>query len=418
MSSVHIVQYGCRLNQYEGHALSSSLAENGFQVSELTKADYIVFNTCTVTDKADKQSLYEIRRAKRQNPDAKIIVTGCFATTDKEELEQLPEIDTVFPNNQKAGILDFLTQNNTPKEDPFSYSYQSRINKTRISLKVQDGCNRSCSYCKIPMARGPAVSRSMSTIVDEAKTRIHQGYNEIVLTGVNMGWYKNGGDDFSSLLQNLCDLDGDFHIRLSSIEPGSLRERFFKAVTHPKIAKFAHVPLQSGDDYILRQMKRGYNTKSYTQRILELKNAVPNLHIGTDIIAGFPGETEAHFKNTVDYLQAQEFSRLHVFPYSSRQGTSIERKVTSSSVLPVVNEKITERVKELRDLSLTLEQKFKAKTADYPVRAVVEQKHNKQVAVTENYIKVNLPGQEYKPGDYLTLSYDKDGNYLRSNKRT
>jgi threonylcarbamoyladenosine tRNA methylthiotransferase MtaB len=411
MKKVHLVQYGCRLNQAEGSSIVSALSTRNLVNSPLEEADFIVFNTCTVTDKADQQSLYEIRRAKRKNPDAKIIVTGCFASTDKEELSKLTEIDYIFGNSEKSGILDFIADKQEPSNRPFSYPYNFKINKSRVSIKIQDGCNRSCSYCKIPQARGKAISRAPDTILAEAKARIDQGYNELILTGVNMGWYRNESLDFSGILSNICDIKGNFHIRLSSIEPGSLRAAFFETFKHPKVAQFLHVPLQSGSDKILRAMKRGYNTKSFRERISKIRQENPLIHIGTDIIIGFPGETEIDFQETCDFVKMLKFSNIHIFPYSSRKNTSIEHKIRDKQIKPIDESVIHNRIKKLTQIKKELYLNYLQASAGSHFRAVVEKKRENYIAVTENYVKVQLPkNAKYKAGEYMSLMYNEQGD--------
>ena len=409
----HLVQYGCRLNQAEGSSLISSMPKKNIVSSALDEADYIIFNTCTVTNKADQQSLYEIRRAKRINPLAKIIVTGCFASTDKSKLSLLPEVDHIFDNNQKSGILDFIASNITPEANPFSYSFSNRVNKSRVSIKIQDGCNRNCSYCKIPQARGKAVSRPFQQVLNEAESRIKQGYNELILTGVNMGWYRTTDIDFSSLLQKICNLEGLFHVRLSSIEPGSLRNNFFEVFHHHKVAQFLHVPLQSGADKVLRAMKRGYTKQSFLDRIEKVKSQNPLIHLGTDIIVGFPGESTEDFEESCQYLQKLEFSNIHIFPYSSRNNTSIQKKIEEQEVIPVDKLIIRERVKKLQAIKADLYKSYLKKTASNYFKAVVEQKQDRFIAVTENYIKVPLPvDDDYLAGDYVRIQYNEQGKCL------
>lgn len=391
----------------------SSMPQKNIVNSTMDEADYIIFNTCTVTDKADQQSLYEIRRARRINPLAKIIVTGCFASTDQAKLSALPEIDHIFDNNQKSGILDFISSNITPASNPFSYSFKERINKSRVSIKIQDGCNRSCSYCKIPQARGKALSRPIIHVLSEAESRIKQGYNELILTGVNMGWYRAENIDFSSLLQKICNLNGLFHVRLSSIEPGSLRSHFFEIFHHHKVAQFLHVPLQSGADKVLRSMKRGYTTQSFLDRIEKLRSQNPLLHLGTDIIVGFPGESTEDFEESCEYIEKLQFSNIHIFPYSSRKNTSIERKIEEQEAVPVDKLIIRERVKKLQTIKAKLYKSYVAKSAGNYFRAVVEKKQDRFIAVTENYIKVALPtAYEFSSGDYIKIKYNDKGQCL------
>ena len=320
-----LIHFGCRLNQFESDGIKANLADHGHTLTQnLREADFVVINTCTVTNKADSKNRAAIRRAHRLNPQAKIIVTGCYATTDAEEIRKLPGVYRVIANDQKHRIAEALQGNEiTPKAaNRFFFSANHNF-KSRATLKIQDGCNKSCSYCKIPQARGPGVSRDFAETLDSARELIDAGFGELVLTGVNIGWYHDQGRSFYDLVESLLELPGNFHLRISSIEPGDVNERFAAFYQHPKMAHFLHIPLQSGSKFVLKIMRRGYTPENFMRRIEHVRRICPDIHIGTDVIVGFPAEGDREFKETLDFCRAAEFANIHIFPFSKRRNTPI-----------------------------------------------------------------------------------------------
>ena len=290
MKTFKICTLGCKVNQYEAQAIRERFLNHGFKEALAgKKADNYIINTCTVTANADKQSLALIRNCNRQNPKAKIIVTGCLAQKDSDSLRGLKGVDFIISKKFfTSGVTDFSGH-------------------TRAFLKIQDGCNNFCSYCKVPLVRGVSKSRPLEEIVREARQLVKNGFKEIVVTGICLGSY---GKDLSpkirlaQALKSLDDIDGLPRIRISSIEPNDVSAELIERIAGSgKICRHLHIPLQSGDDEILRRMHRHYNRLDYLKLIERLKVCMPDIAISTDVMVGFPGENEIHFKNTLDKVK-------------------------------------------------------------------------------------------------------------------
>lgn len=411
MSKASVVHFGCRLNQFESDGIKANLADHSHQLTEnLREADFVVINTCTVTNKADYKNRAAIRRAHRLNPSAKIIVTGCYATTDAEDLRALPGVYRVVSNDRKHQIASVIAgEENSVSGDRFFFSSNHDF-KSRATLKIQDGCNKSCSYCKIPQARGRGVSRDFAGTIESARELIAAGFGELVLTGVNIGWYDANGKNFPALVEALLALDGDFHLRISSIEPGDVDERFAKFYRHPKMARFLHIPLQSGSKFVLRTMRRGYTPANFLRRIEAVRRECPEIHIGTDVIVGFPAESEAEFQETLDFCRAADFANIHIFPFSKRRNTPIvdwltrhERSVKNNQAdgKPLYNEingdVIRERASRLSALKAEMAAAYEDRSRGHEFAAIVERIDGGEVHyLTENYLRGKMPVAQFK----------------------
>lgn len=407
-----VIHFGCRLNQFESDGIKANLADNSHALTDnLREADFVVINTCTVTNKADYKNRAAIRRAHRLNPLAKIVVTGCYATTDAEDLRSLPGVYRVVSNDQKhriAAMLNGNDSNETPN-DRFFFSANHDL-KSRATLKIQDGCNKSCSYCKIPQARGRGVSRAAEDTLASARELIAAGFGELVLTGVNIGWYEDNGINFHSLVESLLELPGDFHLRISSIEPGDVNERFAAFYQHPKMARFLHIPLQSGSKFVLRTMRRGYTPENFMRRLEHVRKVCPEVHIGTDVIVGFPAEGDAEFRETLDFSRAADFANIHIFPFSKRRNTPIvdwlerrqgQPKATVGGQTTAENRRlyreingavIRERSAELSTLKKELADNYIRRMEGIEFAAVAERIEGGLIHfLTENYLRGILP---------------------------
>ena len=432
---VHLVHFGCRLNAYESISLASGLESTGFSLTtEIKDADFVIINTCTVTNRADQKNRQAIRRAHRENPGAKIVVTGCYATTDATEIKKLPGVYSVVSNFQKAQIPDQIMGDSHRKsslregqpDGQFGYSLQNRKRHSRAYIKIQDGCNKSCSYCKIPLARGAGRSRDFQETLEEARELIQAGFREITLTGVNLGWYRSlEGKNFYDLLEGLLSLDGDFYIRISSIEPGDVNERLAELLTHPRSALFLHAPLQSGSKEILKAMRRGYTPSHYQKRIEYVKKRCPDIHLGTDVIIGFPGETDAHFQQTFDFCKQMEFANIHIFPYSPRKNTPIvnQLELAPNERKEVPKTRVKKRIELMEALKREMHAGYVKKTAGQTFRGIAlntkpgsnpkdepgRKPQDTLNLVTENYIKLSsrLNPELVQKGDLLRVSYDQ-----------
>lgn len=382
---------GCRLNQYESDGLSKSFEDLGLEtVSPDSHPDFIIVNTCTVTNKADSKNRNTIRNAIKSNPSSRVFVTGCYAETDREILENIPGVAGVFGNSEKSSlpykILGLLDNPGIyPPKDRFSYTDVLPVGHTRAYLKIQDGCNRVCSYCKIPSARGKGVSRRESDILDQVKFLQDSGVGEIVLTGVNLGWYKTetGEKGFIRLLEKILEVLEYSRLRISSLEPSDVNRPLSELLKHPRFCKFLHVPLQSGDSRILRKMKRSYSAETFRKRLELVREDHPQIFLGTDLIVGFPGETDLEFKNSLELIQALKIAKIHAFPYSPRKGTSAE------NFPDAIDGNIKkERVKICNELSQRSMDTYFLSQKGRTLEGIVEQDGR---ILTENYLHIHLP---------------------------
>jgi len=338
-ASLHTL--GCRLNQAETTILGEGLRKKGYEIVEFGQpTDLLVLNTCSVTADAERASRYVIRKTLKHSPQAFVAVTGCYAQTGAESLKRHAGVDLIVGNQYKLDLpayvpaADSLAKRSIPdvfhtrtigRED-FELPHYGTPASTRALLKIQDGCSAMCSFCIIPFARGHERSRKVTDIMREAESLIARGFREIVLTGVNIGQYQQSSYDFCGLLRELQLLGGLERLRISSIEPTTVTDELLDMMaSSTKICPYLHIPLQSGDDDVLSAMNRRHTVRAYTQIIERAAEAIPNIGLGTDLMVGFPGETEAAFRNTTNVAMDLPFSYLHIFSYSSRPGTAASK---------------------------------------------------------------------------------------------
>jgi len=402
---------GCKLNFSETSTIGRLLENDGFVKKKFDEiADVYVINTCSVTDNADKECRQLVRRIQRKAPEAMVVITGCYAQLKPNEIASIPGVDLVLGAAEKFNITEHLktiTKGDSTKicncdiEEVNIFSASQSINdRTRVFLKVQDGCDYNCSFCTIPMARGKSRSDSIDNILANVKTIAEQGVKEIVLTGINLGDFgtthqsstnesKENKENFYQLIQQLENSDGPSRYRISSIEPNLLSNEIIELVSDSK--KFMphfHIPLQSGSNKILGLMRRRYKSELYSEKVSLIKKLIPHCCIGVDVIVGFPGETETYFKETVNFLQALDISYLHVFTYSERVNTLAD---SMKPVVPIVTR--NERNKMLRNLSYQKMQYFTNQHVGN-TRDVLFETHNKNGMMegyTDNYIKITAP---------------------------
>jgi len=334
MKKVSFKTLGCRLNQYETDAMVTEFHNGGYEIVEFSDdADVCVINTCTVTNQSDQKSRNIISQAAGRNPDAVVVVAGCMVNNHKADLEKDSRITYVVDNEHKNNIFslvdahyrgEILHPDQLPS-DIFGYETVDRSLHTRTSIKVQDGCDNFCTFCIIPSVRGKAVSRNPIEIYENIRRVTANGFREIVITGVNIGLYDFGGLKFENLLENILEIPGDFRVRISSIEPDGFGPDFAKLFAHPKLAPHLHLCLQSGSDPVLLKMRRMYNVRSFMNIVDGFRKLYPLFNFTTDIIVGFPGETEEDFKQTMKIAREAAFSHIHTFRYSVRKGTRAER---------------------------------------------------------------------------------------------
>ncbi|MBI5199758.1 MAG: tRNA (N(6)-L-threonylcarbamoyladenosine(37)-C(2))-methylthiotransferase MtaB [Nitrospirae bacterium] len=390
---------GCKTNQYETSLMCEDLRDGNDIIPFDQEADVYIINTCTVTHKADYQSRQLIRRAINNRKDAKVIVTGCYAERQIEELKALGA-HAVIGNKGKNHISEYFNNIFDGKTDSVCHTDNNTIRckatfntvRTRAFLKIQDGCNYSCSYCIVPFVRGRSRSASLKNVFEEVKALIDKGYKEVVLTGIQLGAYGrdlNPKTDIVEVLKELLKIEGQFRLRLSSIEPQDVTTDLIELIKYnPKICRHLHLPLQSGDDEILKIMGRNYTSSYYKELILTLISEIPEIGLGTDIIIGFPNEKESNFQNTYNLLNNFPFSYIHIFSFSERPGTPIYGIKNNISF-----EKIKERSRILKLLSEKKNISFKERHIGRQLNVIVEDKivsSGYLSGLSDNYIRLHI----------------------------
>jgi len=325
---------GCRLNQYETDSVTTDFMNAGYEIVDFSKpADAYVVNTCTVTNMSDHKSRQNISQAYRKNEQSVLVVTGCMVNNHKEKLEKNDRITYLIENESKGQIFHLLDSHFrgeiiTPDElnrNRFSFGAPNQGLHTRSLIKIQDGCDNFCTFCIVPQVRGRAESRPFIDIENNIRQVIEKGFKEIVLTGVNIGRYNHEGLDFEGLVEKILEIPGDFRVRISSIEPEGFGDRLFDLFGHPKLTPHLHMCLQSGSEKVLLRMRRQYTADTFTKMVNKIKGKYPEFNFTTDIIVGFPGETEDDFQETCRVVEEIGFSHIHTFKYSVRKGTRAER---------------------------------------------------------------------------------------------
>lgn len=401
MPKVAFTTLGCRLNQAESDSMAEDLARRGISAAGPDEPDMVVINTCTVTREATKASRMAIRRAVKAHPNARVVVVGCYAVSDRDEIEAIEGVDVVAGNDEKERLGEVLGL--LPATQPLlqlGMRGQSRAvpYRVRANLKVQTGCDEWCSFCIIPTTRGPLRSMDEEELVAEARARVRAGARELVLTGVHLGKYSfdNGGDEGSlvRLFERLLSLRGLWRLRLSSILSRHLTDEVVSFIAdEPRMCRYLHVPVQSGDDHILEKMNRPYRIEEYLEAIARTRSAIPEVALATDIIVGHPGETEAAFERTMDVVREVRFSKLHVFRYSPRPGTA------AAGMHDDVNGNVKrERSKRLIDLGNEIRSTFLNEHLTRPVEVLVEDEREVDgVSVssgqTDDYVRAWFEGE-------------------------
>lgn len=406
MPRVSFYTLGCKLNFAETSTLSRDFEQHDFEVVDFGRpADVTVINTCSVTSEADRQCRQTIRRALKANPESFIIVTGCYAQLQPEEIAQIPGVDVVLGAQEKFRLFDLITAFEKGEETQVSVSCIDDVteygpafssgDRTRAFLKVQDGCDYSCSFCTIPFARGRSRSQRLEQTVVQAREVAALGYKEVVLSGVNIGLYgQEHGESLLDLVQALDEVEGVERIRISSIEPNLLTDEIISFVaSSSKFQPHFHIPLQSGDDYVLGKMRRRYRRALYEDRVRTIREKMPHACIGVDVIVGFPAEDEARFENSYTFLNELPVSYLHVFTYSERPDTTAVDRLEVMGGPPVPKDERSRRNRMLRILS---EKKRHAHYAAHQgdVRPVLWEGSAHEGVMhgyTDNYVRVQRP---------------------------
>ncbi len=430
MATVAFHTLGCKVNHYETEAIWQLFKENEYErVDFETNADVFIINTCTVTNTGDKKSRQVIRRAIRKNPDAVVCVTGCYAQTSPAEIMAIPGVDIVVGTQDRHKLISYIEdykQSRQPingvgnimknrKYEELEVPYFT--DRTRASLKIQEGCNNFCTFCIIPWARGLMRSRDPEQVVSQATTLVNSGYKEIVLTGIHTGGYGEDLKDYNlaQLLRDLEQVENLERIRISSIEASQLTDEVIDVIDKStKVVRHLHIPLQSGSDTVLKRMRRKYTMAHFSERLQKLHKALPGLAVTSDVIVGFPGETEEEFQETYDFIVKHQFSELHVFPYSMRTGTPAARMTDQ------IDEEVkNERVHRLIELSNQLAKDYASKFDQTVLEVIPEEKGStdgKLVGYADNYMKIEFEGDESLIGELVKVKVVTPGYPINQGK--
>ena len=394
MKSVGVLSLGCKVNTYESEYVINELKNAGYEIKNFDDiCDVYIINTCTVTNNSDSKSKKMIRQAIKRNPNACVVAMGCFIAANPDI--QIDGLDIILGNKDKSKIVELLDEYFKNKNE-LRLQYTGRLKefedmyisnfpgRTRAFVKIQDGCDNFCTYCIIPFVRGKCRSKDESKVIDEVKSLVRNGYKEVVLTGIHTGSYGVDLDtDFADLLDKLVKIDGLLRLRISSIETTELNDKVLNVLKNSKVlVDHLHIPIQAGSNEILKAMNRKYDLDYFFNKINEIRSIRPDIAISTDVIVGFPGETEELFNTTIDTCKKLEFSKLHVFPYSERRGTASSR----------MDGKIDEHEKKERS------------------RRLIEVSHELEMNYMKKFInkEVDVLVEEFKDG----YSYGHTGNYL------
>ncbi|RBW70499.1 tRNA (N(6)-L-threonylcarbamoyladenosine(37)-C(2))-methylthiotransferase MtaB [Bacillus taeanensis] len=427
MPSVAFQTLGCKVNHYETEAIWQLFQNEGYERADFeSTADVYVINTCTVTNTGDKKSRQVIRRAVRKNPNAVICVTGCYAQTSPAEIMAIPGVDIVVGTQDRTKMIPYIEQYKQERQpiNGVSNIMKARVyeelevpaftDRTRASLKIQEGCNNFCTFCIIPWARGLMRSRDPEAVIEQAQKLVDAGYKEIVLTGIHTAGYGEDMKDYN-FAKLLKDLDKKVHglkrLRISSIEASQVTDEVIEAMKQSNtIVRHLHIPIQSASNTVLKRMRRKYTMQMFADRLEKLKKVLPGLAITSDVIVGFPGETEEEFQETYDFIAKHKFSELHVFPYSKRTGTPAARMEDQ-----VPEEIKNERVHRLIELSNQLAKEYASQFEEEVLEVIPEEVYKEEpnsglyVGYTDNYLKVKVQASEEMVGKLVKVKITKAG---------
>jgi len=427
MPTVAFYTLGCKVNFYDTEAIWQMFKQAGYRQVDFDgePADVYVINTCTVTNTGDKKSRQIIRRAIRRNPDAVVAVTGCYAQTSPAEVMAIPGVDIVIGNQDRSKLLEYVEEvrrtrqpvnavRNIMKTREFEeMDVPEFTDRTRAFLKIQEGCNNFCTFCIIPWARGLSRSRDPQSVIAQARKLAAAGYREIVLTGIHTGGYGEDleGYDLADLLADLDKVEGLERIRISSIEASQISSKMIDVLNRSrKMCRHLHIPLQAGDDSVLKRMRRKYTTEEYARKIEELHEAMPGVAITTDVIAGFPGETDEMFEIGLAFIERMRFARIHVFPYSKRTGTPAARMEDQ-----VDEETKHERVRRLIALSERLQLDYARKFVGEVLEVIPEREAPGAdggcllTGYSDNYLQITFRGEPSLIGTLVPVRLTEAG---------
>lgn len=418
MKTVAFHTLGCKVNTYESNAMLKIFNEAGYQEVDFKQvADVYVINTCTVTNTGDSKSRQIIRKAIRKNPKATICVVGCYSQTAPEEIEKIEGVGVVLGTQYRSDIVKYVDEHletgemvikvdNVMNLRKFEDLNIDRFKNTRAFLKIQDGCNNFCTYCIIPYARGRVRSRQKESVLNQAQRLVDNGYVEIVLTGIHTAGYGEDLDDYSfyELLVDLVKIKGLKRLRISSIETSQISDEIIDLIgSNEIIVDHLHVPLQAGSDATLKRMNRKYTTAEYLEKINKIRSYLPNIAFTTDVIVGFPGETDEEFEETYNFIKQVNYSELHVFPYSPRKNTP------AAKMKDQVNDQIKhERANRLLQLSKELNHEFALKQIGKTLKVLFEKRDGEYlIGHAGDYLKVKVKTADNLIGEIVTIKIDK-----------
>lgn len=418
MKTVAFHTLGCKVNTYESNAMLKIFNEAGYQEVDFKQvADVYVINTCTVTNTGDSKSRQMIRKAIRKNPKATICVVGCYSQTAPGEIEKIEGVGVVLGTQYRSDIVKYVDEHletgemvikvdNVMNLRKFEDLNIDRFKNTRAFLKIQDGCNNFCTYCIIPYARGRVRSRQKESVLNQAQRLVDNGYVEIVLTGIHTAGYGEDLDDYSfyELLVDLVKIKGLKRLRISSIETSQISDEIIDLIgSNEIIVDHLHVPLQAGSDATLKRMNRKYTTAEYLEKINKIRSYLPNIAFTTDVIVGFPGETDEEFEETYNFIKQVNYSELHVFPYSPRKNTP------AAKMKGQVNDQIKhERANRLLQLSKELNHEFALKQIGKTLKVLFEKRDGEYlIGHAGDYLKVKVKTADNLIGEIVTIKIDK-----------
>lgn len=426
MPNVAFYTLGCKVNFYDTEAIWQQFKLAGYEQVEFEQtADVYLINTCTVTNTGDRKSRQIIRRAIRRNPDAIIAVTGCYAQTSPAEIMAIPGVDLVIGTQDRDKLMNYIAdiqaerkpvnavRNIMKTRDFEELDVPNFSDHTRAFLKIQEGCNNFCTFCIIPWSRGLSRSRAPESILQQARQLVDAGYKEIVLTGIHTGGYGDDLDNYrlADLLLDLDKIDGLERIRISSIEASQIDDKMIAVLKRSsKMCRHLHIPLQAGDDEILKRMRRKYTTAEFAEKIRKIQEALPGVAITTDVIVGFPGESETHYENGYRFMEQMKFAEMHVFPYSKRTGTPAARMEDQ------IDDEIKHaRVQELIDLSEKLQAEYSKSWEGQIVEVIPERTPKGEEGKglmrghSDNYLQIVFKGEQHLWGKLCRVRITESG---------
>ncbi|KAB8126877.1 tRNA (N(6)-L-threonylcarbamoyladenosine(37)-C(2))-methylthiotransferase MtaB [Gracilibacillus oryzae] len=426
MPTVAFHTLGCKVNHYETEGIWQKFKNEGYERVEFDHhADVYVINTCTVTNTGDKKSRQVIRRAIRSNPEGVVCVTGCYAQTSPGEIMEIPGVDIVVGTQDRGKMIQYIEEHQEHRQpiNGVSNIMKNRVfeemdvpaftDRTRASLKIQEGCNNFCTFCIIPWSRGLLRSRDPENVLKQAQQLVDAGYKEVVLTGIHTAGYGEDMKDynFAQLLRDLeSKVDGLKRIRISSIEASQITDEVIEVLDQSeKVVPHLHIPLQAGSDTVLERMRRKYSTDFYRQRVEKIQQALPKLAITSDVIVGFPGETDEEFQETVDFIKEIGYSELHVFPFSRRTGTPAAR-MDNQVDEDIKNERVQQLINLSNEQALAYAKQFEDKVIEViPEETADEENPHLLVGYSDNYLKVKFEGTQDMIGEIVRVKLTKAG---------